>query len=297
MAAVTATESPRVARRRGTVGVGTADRRHRYFTAFCVSVLVVLAAIWLVPMLWALDTSIRPEGEITASPTSWFTSHPTLDAYRKVLGAGRIPVWYLNSFLVAALSSALGVLVCSMAGFAVSRIRFRARRLATGVILAGLMIPPQVLIMPQFQEFAGLHLLNTYWALVLTAVPTPVAVFVFVSFFDGLPEELVDSARLDGAGWFRIYARIFMPLCRPAISAVAIFTFVWSWNSFLWPLLVMTSTDTMTIPVGLSVVQDANGVHYAQVMASSVLGALPLLLVFLLFQRRIVEGIANTGIK
>jgi multiple sugar transport system permease protein len=295
MAAITATEA------HGGTTVRAArtpiDRRHRYFTVFCVSVLVVFAAVWLVPLLWALDTSIRPEGEIVEAPTRWWTTHPTLSAYHEVLSAGRLPAWYLNSFIVAALTAILTVVVCSMAGFAVSRIRFRGRRIATGLALAGLMIPPQVLIMPQFQEFSGMHLLNTYWALVLPALPTPVAVFVFASFFDGLPGELVESSRLDGASWFRIYSRIFMPLCRPAMSAVFIFTFVWSWNSFLWPLLVMTSTDTMTVPVGLSVVQDAYGIQYAQVMASAVLGALPLLLVFLLFQRRIVEGIANTGIK
>jgi multiple sugar transport system permease protein len=122
-------------------------------------------------------------------------------------------------------------------------------------------------------------------------------VFVFASFFDGLPKDLVESARLDGAGWFRIYSRIFMPLCKPAISAVTIFTFVWTWNQLLWPLLVLSSTKLMTIPVGLASVQSAYGIIYGQVMASAVLGALPLIVVFLLFQRRIVEGIANTGIK
>jgi multiple sugar transport system permease protein len=128
-------------------------------------------------------------------------------------------------------------------------------------------------------------------------VPTSVAVFVFASFFSGLPGELAESARIDGAGWFRVYSRIFLPLCKPAASAVFIFTFVWSWNNFLWPLLTMTSTEVMTIPVGLNVVQDSYGIRYAQVMASAVLGALPLFAVFLIFQRRIVEGIANTGIK
>jgi len=273
------------------------DHRHRFFTALCVVVLVVFAALWLVPMLWAVDTSIRPEGEITAAPARWWTSHPTFDAYRQIWSAGRMPVWYLNSFIVALLTAVLAVVACSMAGFAVARVRFRGRRIVTGLVLAGLMIPPQVLIMPQFQEFAGLHLLNTYWALILPSVPTPIAVFVFASFFSGLPGELAESARMDGAGWFRIYSRIFLPLCKPAASAVFIFTFVWSWNNFLWPLLTMTSTDVMTIPVGLNVVQDSYGIRYAQVMASAVLGALPLFAVFLVFQRRIVEGIANTGIK
>ncbi|GIL30510.1 carbohydrate ABC transporter permease [Actinocatenispora comari] len=293
MATLTVPEAPT---RRAPAKAPT-DPRHRAFTVLCVVVLVILAALWLVPMLWAVDTSIRPESEITTSPATWWTSHPSLDAYRQVLSAGRMPVWYLNSFLVALLTAVFAVVVCSMAGFAVARVRFRGRRIVTGLVLAGLLIPPQTLIMPQFQEFAGLHLLNTYWALILPSVPTSVAVFVFASFFSGLPGELAESARIDGAGWFRVYSRIFLPLCKPAASAVFIFTFVWSWNNFLWPLLTMTSTEVMTIPVGLNVVQDSYGIRYAQVMASAVLGALPLFAVFLIFQRRIVEGIANTGIK
>lgn len=273
------------------------DWRNRYFTFFCVSVLVVFAAIWILPLLWAVDTSLRPEGEIATKPTSWWTGHWTIGAYRSVIDNSDLTHWYVNSAITSVVTVVLSVLVCSMAGFALSRLRFAGRRFAMGLILAGLLIPVQALILPMFQEFSNLHLLNTYWGLILPAVPTPVAVFVFMSFFDGLPDELVESARLDGASWWRIYARIFMPLCKPAISAVTIFTFVWSWNSFLWPLLVMTNTKLMTVPVGLASTTAGYGIHYAQIMASAVLGALPLLLVFLLFQRRIVEGISNTGLK
>ncbi|MGA8115386.1 MAG: carbohydrate ABC transporter permease [Actinocatenispora sp.] len=273
------------------------DRAGRAFNAFCFSVLVLLAVVWLLPLVWAVVTSLRPEGEITANPTTWWSQHWTFDAYRNVIDAGNMTTWYLNSFVVSALTAALTVLVCSMAGMAISRTRFRGRRALFVLISAGLFIPPQVLILPMFQEFSGLHLLNTYWALILPAVPTSIAVLIFSSFFTGIPSELADSAHVDGASWWRIYARIHMPLTRPAISAVAIFTFVWSWNSFLWPLLVMTSTRTMTIPVGLSQVSSAYGLQYAQLMASAILGALPLLVVFLLFQRRIVEGVATTGLK
>jgi multiple sugar transport system permease protein len=122
-------------------------------------------------------------------------------------------------------------------------------------------------------------------------------VFVFKQFFDGIPRELEDAAVVDGATRFHVYRRIWMPLSRPAISAVAIFTFVWSWNFFLWPFIVLTSTRVMTIPVGLATVQSAYGIHYAQIMASAILGGLPLLVVFLLFQRQIVEGIAGSGLK
>jgi multiple sugar transport system permease protein len=273
------------------------DPRSRWFNGFCLSILIVFAAVWALPLVWALVTSLRPEAEISAHPTSWWTSHWNLDAYRAVVENSDLPKWYANSLITSVLSAFLTIVVCSLAGFALSRTRFRGRRAIFGLLLAGIIIPGQVLIIPLFQEMGGIHLLNTYWAMVLPAVPAPVAVFVFASFFAGIPEELAESGRMDGAGWLRIYARIFLPLSKPAISAVTIFTFVWSWNSLLWPLLTLTSSKIMTIPVGLSSVQSAYGIIYGQVMASAILGALPLVLVFLVFQRPIVEGIANTGLK
>jgi multiple sugar transport system permease protein len=154
-----------------------------------------------------------------------------------------------------------------------------------------------VLIVPQFREMDALGLLNTFWAVSLPQIPTAVAVFIFKQFFDGLPRELEEVARMDGAGWLRIYRRIIMPLARPAVSAVAIFAFVSSWNDLLWPLLVLSNPDTMTIPVGLATVQGTFGIRYADTMASAILGAIPLVAVFLLFQRNIVEGIAGSGLK
>ncbi|WP_163506417.1 carbohydrate ABC transporter permease [Fodinicola acaciae] len=274
------------------------DAKARWFNGFCVSVLVVFAVIWALPLVWAAVTSLRPEGEIAVNPAAWWSGSWTFDAYAKVLGTGDIQNWYLNSFVAAAVTAILAVVVCSMAGFALSQTKFRGRRWLFALIGAGLVIPPQVLIVPLFNEFNTLHLLNTYWALILQALPAPpIAVFVFAAFFRGIPAELAESAHVDGASWFRIYQGIYMPLTRPAVSAVFIFQFVWSWNNFLWPLLVMTNTRMMTLPVGLSQVSSAYGIHYAQIMASAVLGALPLLLVFVIFQRRIVEGVATTGFK
>jgi multiple sugar transport system permease protein len=159
------------------------------------------------------------------------------------------------------------------------------------------MIPGQVLIVPQFREFDSLHLLNTFWAVSLPQIPTAIAVFIFKQFFDGLPRELDEVARVDGANVWRIYRRIIMPLARPAVAAVVIFAFVQSWNDLLWPLLVLSNPDIMTIPVGLATVQGSFGIRYADTMASTILGAIPLVAVFLLFQRNIVEGIAGTGLK
>jgi multiple sugar transport system permease protein len=296
MASVAA-EQPRVTVRHRADSRIVADRRSVAFNALCSTVVLLFALIWLVPLLWALVTSLRPEGEITTNPTSWWTAHWTLDGYRQLIKSSDILVWYMNSFITASLSALFAVIACSMAGFALARTRFAGRRLILGLLLAGLVIPPQVLILPMFQEFTALHLTNTYWALILPTIPNVVAVFVFMTFFSAIPVELQDAARVDGAGWFRIYRSIYMPLSRPAISAIAILTFVWTWNSFLWPLLVLSSTKTMTIPVGLASVASGYGAHYGEVMASAVLGALPLLAAFVLFQRQIVEGVASTGIK
>jgi multiple sugar transport system permease protein len=273
------------------------DWRVRYFNWFCLSVLVVFGAIWLIPLLFALDTSLKPDAAITLDPTTWWSSSWTLHAYNQVASFTDIGSWYLNSFVIATLSSIFAVVACSMAGFAIARTRFTGRRVIYGLIAVGLLIPSQVLIVPMFAEFNFAHLLNTYWVQVLPAISVPIAVFIFVSFFNGIPDSLAESARVDGASWWHIYRRIYMPLTRPAISAVFIFTFVWKWNDFLWPLLTLTSTKTMTLPVGLSQVSSGYGIQYAEQMASAVLGALPLIVVFLLFQRRIVEGIATTGIK
>jgi multiple sugar transport system permease protein len=166
-----------------------------------------------------------------------------------------------------------------------------------GLILAGLMVPVEALVLPQFLEFRALNLLGTYWAIVMPSIALPVAVFVFHSFIKAIPVSLVEAARLDGANWWRVYSQVAMPLARPAVSAVAILTFITSWNAFLWPLLVLTQTKSQTIPVGLSSLVGGSAIQYSETMASAVLGILPLLAVFLVLQRQIAQGVANTGIK
>ena len=273
----------------------TVDNRVRLFNAICAGVLIAFALIWLVPIAWTIDTALKPNAETTN--TTWWIQHPTLESFRTLLAQGDIWNWYASSFITSALTAAGTVIVASMAAFALSRMRFKYRWLVFWFVLIGIMIPQQVLVVPQFKEFSGLHLLNTYWAVILPQIPIAIAVFVFKQFFDGIPKDLDEAARVDGAGFFRTYWRIVMPLSRPVVSAVAIFTFVWSWNNLLWPLLVLSNPKLMTIPVGLATVQGSYGIRYADTMASAILGALPLVLVFLFFQRRIVEGIAGTGLK
>lgn len=271
--------------------------RTRLFNGVALGALIAFALLWIIPLGWAVDTALKPEGETTKAPATWWIEDPTFAAFIEVLSGSQMLNWYVNSAITSMVVAVSTVLVGSMAGFALSRIRFRGRRIWFWIILAGIMIPPQALIVPLFREFEYVHLLNTYWAVILPQIPTAIAVFVFKQFFDGVPRELEDAAFVDGASLLRIYSRLFMPLSKPAVSAVAIFAFVWSWNNFLWPLLVLTDTSMMTIPVGLATVQSSFGIEYARIMASAVLGALPLLVLFMLFQRRIVQGIAGTGLK
>jgi multiple sugar transport system permease protein len=271
------------------------DRRIKLFNRVCAGVLIAFAVLWLVPLAWAVDTALKPNEETTE--TTWAIDNPTLGAFQRVLEDTAILNWFGASFITATMTAVGTVITASLAAFALSRLRFRHRNLVFWFVLAGIMIPGQVLIVPQFREMDALGLLNTYWAVSLPQIPTAVAVFIFKQFFDGLPRDLEEAARIDGAGWFRIYRRVVMPLAKPAVAAVAIFTFVTSWNDLLWPLLVLTNPDLMTVPVGLATVQGAFGIRYADTMASAVLGAVPLVAVFLLFQRNIVEGIAGTGLK
>ncbi|OLF04825.1 sugar ABC transporter permease [Actinophytocola xinjiangensis] len=271
------------------------DRRTRLFNRTCVGVLIAFAILWLVPLAWAVDTALKPNSE-TTNPT-WAIDNPTLASFGALLAQGDILNWYAASFITSALACAGTVVTASLAAYALSRLRFRFRWLAFWFILVGIMIPSQVLVVPRFRELGAVNLLNTYWAVILPQIPIAIAVFVFKQFFDGIPKDLDEAARIDGAGFLRTYAQIVMPLARPAVSAVAIFAFVWTWNDLLWPLLALSNPEIMTIPVGLATVQGTYGIRYADTMASAVLGALPLVMVFLLFQRRIVEGIAGTGLK
>ncbi len=289
----TALPAPKGTRRANS----SANPRIKAFNRLAATCLILFALIWLVPFVWALITSLRPDSEITANPVSIWSNHWTLHAYSSTVTTNPIGWWYLNSFIISTLSVIFTLVVCSMIGFGLAHLNFRGKSVVFAVILAGLMLPTEALVLPQFMEFRTIHLLGTYWALILPALAAPVAVFVFHAFLKQIPVSLIEAARLDGAGWWRVYYQVCMPLCRPAISAVAILTFITTWNAFLWPLLVLTQTKSQTITVGLSNLIGGSAIQYAETMASSVLGFLPLLAVFLILQRQIVQGVANTGIK
>ncbi|CAL9537484.1 L-arabinose transport system permease protein AraQ [Streptomyces sp. enrichment culture] len=260
------------------------------------AVASLLAALWLVPFGWALSTSLKPEGDTQKLPLRWIQPHMSVDAYRKVLGEGDIPAWLLNSVIVSTGVTVLTLTVCALAAYGFARTEFRFRRALFGLILAGIMVPGTVITAPQFANIRALGLVDTYWGVILPQVAAPAMLFILYKFFQAVPPELEEAATIDGAGRWRIFFQIVLPLSRPVLAAVAIFTFIASWNNFLWPYLATTDPDLATLPVGLATIQSSFGIRWAQLMAMSLLAALPLLIVFVFFQRQIVRGVAHTGI-
>jgi multiple sugar transport system permease protein len=258
--------------------------------------LVVLAAVWLTPFLWAIATSVQSEQDIATPGLSPFKGAFTWDAYRQILERGNVAVWAFNSFLIAGLVTLITVVISTLAAYGFSRGTFRGRRALLAATVAAIMIPPQLLVVPLFEQMLLLDLVDTYAAVILPQVVAPMMVFILKRFFDAVPRELEEAARIDGASEFRVFRSIVLPLSRPIVAAVAIFVFIGAWNNFMWPFIVTNDPDLMTLPVGLATVKDTYGVQYAQSMASALLAALPLIAVFLFFQRRIVDSVATTGL-
>ncbi|WP_425341155.1 carbohydrate ABC transporter permease [Arthrobacter oryzae] len=260
-------------------------------------IVAVLAVAWLVPFAWATATALKSETDAASTPISWIpASGFTLDAFAKVLQSGNIPTWTLNSLFTSAAITAITLVISASVAYAISRIDFRGKRMLMGVIVASIIVPPPVLIIPLFQQMLSLNLIDTYWALILPQVIHSPMVFVLKKFFDQIPRELEEAALMDGAGRLRIFTTIVLPLSRPILAAVAIFVFIGAWNNFLWPFIATNESSLLTLPVGLQTIKSAYGIQYAQNMASALLAALPLIVVFLFFQRQIIRGVATTGL-
>jgi multiple sugar transport system permease protein len=275
--------------------VGTSGRT---FNIVAGIVLVVFAIVWLIPSLFALKTSLSDNGTAALGATNILSNwNPTLHSYATLFQAGDIWNWYLASGITSVVTAILTVLFTSMAAFALSRLKFRGQNLAFLLIILGIMIPGQVLIVPIFQELGAVNLLNTYWSVIFPQVPAVIAVFIFKQFFDGIPRELEEAARIDGANIWKVYWSVILPLSRPVIAAVTILTFVGVWNNLLLPLFVLSNPNLMTIPVGLATVQGSFGQRYADIQAGAMLAALPLIILYLAFQRQIVEGVTGSGLK
>lgn len=258
--------------------------------------LTLGAAAMLFPFLWTVITSITPGGTLAGGP-SLIVRDPTLDAYRTLFDA--MPMWRIvaNSFGIAIASTALQVITGSMAAYAFGRLHFRGKNVVFGIYLATLMIPLQVLVVPLFIEMTMLNLHDTYFALLAPAMASAFGIFLLKQAVEGVPRELDEAATIDGAGHLRIFATIILPLVRPALATLTVFAFMNSWNSFLWPLVVIRSPELMTLPLGLATLRGQFTTEWDVVMAGSVVSIIPIAVVYLFAQRHIITGMATSGLK
>jgi multiple sugar transport system permease protein len=250
------------------------------------------------PFVWMALSSVKGEGEIRRVPPTWLPEVPTLDNFRELFDRLDFVQFFTNSVVVA-IAVTLGNLVfCSMLGYALAKFEFAGRKVLFWLVLGTLMIPGMVTLVPLFVLVANMGMINTYMGLILPFLAAPFGVFLMRQFFLAMPDELIDAARVDGAGEFRIFYKIVMPLAKPALAVLAILTFLGSWNSFLWPLVVATTEDKYTLPVALALYSTGqNQTDYGLLLAGAVVVVVPILVLFLLLQRYIVQVVSMTGIK
>ena len=260
-------------------------------------VLVVGAVAMVTPLVWMVLASFKTLPEILAFPPTFLPEQVDLDNYRAVFETADFVRYFLNSAVIATISVASVLVTSSMAGYAFAKFSFPGRDVLFVVVLATLMIPFQVRVIPLYVLASDLHLLNSYAGMVMPTMVDAFGIFLMRQYMLSIPRELIEGARVDGAGEFRIFFRIVLPLAKPALSALTIFTLVVSWESFLWPLLVASSPDMYTLPLGLAQFAGRFVDRTDLQMAAATLTVLPLLIAFLLMQRRFIEGMATTGMK
>ncbi|CAG7657014.1 carbohydrate ABC transporter permease [Paenibacillus allorhizosphaerae] len=256
-----------------------------------------LAVVWLIPLVWMIVTAVKPGGSAVTVIGELFKPPFTLDNYKYVLGNASIWNWTWNSTFVAVVTTVVTIVLNSLAAFALSRLQFVGKTVIFWLVIMGLMVPIEAKIIPLFQIMVDMELINSYPALILPSLAAPLGVFILKQFYDGIPKDLVEAAKIDGAGWLRVYWSLFLPLSRSSMAALGIFTFVTSWNNYLWPFLAVTEEKMMTLPVGIPTFQSAYTAELIIPMAANVLASLPAILAFILFQKHIIKGITMTGIK
>lgn len=270
----------------------------RALPALLVNGLLALGAlVCAAPLLWMLSVSLMPAGEATAFPPALVPSEPTLAHYRELFSRLRIARQAANSALLATLATLLGLATSSLAGYAFAKLRFAARDRLFRALLVGLVVPGQVAMLPLFLLLKEIGLVNTYAGVLVPSVASIFGIFLVRQYMLQIPDSLLDAARLDGAGELRVFAQVALPLARPILVTLATFTFMGSWNDFLWPLIVLGDEERQTLPVALANLLGEHALDVELMMAGSLVTVLPVVLLFLAFQRHYVRGILAGGVR
>ncbi|MEV6981702.1 carbohydrate ABC transporter permease [Sphaerisporangium sp. NPDC051017] len=275
----------------------TAPRRVR--RALLHLVLAVVAALYISPLVYMLLTSFKTREGAGSTEPQWIPSPATLGAYREILSSSDSPIltWFANSLIAATGHAVLVLLTAAPAAYALARLRFRGRSAIFTVIVATLFVPPVVLLIPNFLIVNELSWVDSLPAVIVPAAAGAFGVFFLRQFFLTLPGELEEAAELDGCNRWQIFTSIALPLARPALVTLFLLSFLTNWNDFLWPIYVLLNPDSLTLPAGLGNFQSANSIRYDLLMAGAVIASLPVILLYLVAQRWVIEGISRSGLK
>ncbi|WDR07509.1 carbohydrate ABC transporter permease [Devosia rhodophyticola] len=259
------------------------------------TLLLLGGLVMITPLLYMFATSLKTSGQIY--DLKLIPAAPTLDNYISVLSDGRFMRWFVNSTLIASIVTVSNVFFDSMVGYTLAKFEFRGRYFIFLAILSTLMIPTEMLVIPWYLMSSQLHWIDTYWGIMFPGMMTAFGTFLMKQFFETVPDDFLEAARVDGMNEFTIWWKIAMPLVTPAISALAIFTFLGNWTAFFWPLIVTTSRELYTLPVGLSSFSVEQSIQWEKIMTGAALATIPTLIVFLVLQRFIVRGVMLAGLK
>lgn len=254
--------------------------------------------VWMLPAIWSLVTSFRYENDIQRDLIGLVPFPLTTEHYQRILGDGLVARWFLNSLVVASTRTVVQLTLCSLAAFAFTRIPFKGKRIAYIIVLLGIMVPFEAILIPIYLFFANLRMHNTYAALIAPEIASPLALFLLTQFFQEIPVELDEAAYLDGASRLTVYLRVILPLATPVLTTLAIFTFLGTWNEYLWPLVSATDRQSLTMTIGLRKLAETFGHQTRDLglkMAGAWVGGIPILIFYFVFQRRIVSGIKLTS--
>lgn len=271
--------------------------KRRLGTAGYYAVSIVLAVIALIPFLWMISTSLKNRGALMSIPIEWIPAEPTLDAYTEVFS--RFPFLHTigNSLLISVSYTLITLISASMAAFAFAKLRFRGSGAILSVYIATMMIPTQVTMIPLFVVMNRLGLIDSYASVILPSMFKPFAVFLLVQQMKTIPNDYIDAARIDGAGLFQTYRKVALPLCIPTLATLAVTTFMESWNDYLWPLLMLTDRNKMTLPIALSTLNGQYSTEYNVLMAGSLISMIPIIVIYIAAQKQFKSGLMAGGIK
>ena len=260
-------------------------------------ILTVGGLVMVFPFLWMLLTSFKDYYEIIDTTSSFFPREPTLANYIKVFQTAMFGRWFLNSFFVASLETTSVCFLSALTGYTLAKFQFPGRNVIFIVILSTLMIPTEMLVIPWYLMVTKINLIDSYWGIWFPSVITGFGVFLMRQFMTGVPDDLLDAARIDGMNEFGIFLRVALPLVKSALAALGIFTFIGNWGAFLWPLIVIESSELRTLPVGLAFFSGEAGTQWDMIMTGAAIATIPVLVIFIIFQKHIIKGIALAGLK